>query len=339
MKHYFNSLLSVVLEERKNSYKSNRTAVWERQISKRTERYFEGIYIEDIDDGRLYRFFSYLRVKDNGELYSDKYIKAVYSIVKAVFRRAVVKGYIYINPMDYDFKRPKGNIPQPRERLISDENLKLIVKVSESNPLYETITKLLMLTGMRIGELLGLYWTDIDFDNSIIHIRREAAIIYKESINGELYREGIGLFVPKTQSSNRDLPVSEECLDVLRRWLTFRDMPENAEWKLNIEKRSNQNLVFSNRAGNIIDYSILRQGFVKFCAENGINENITFHKFRHNYATNLLSAGVDIAVVSRMLGHNNIETTANIYAKVETEPMKAAVKLHTKYLKKHSIIE
>lgn len=323
-KHLFNDLLQNVLEERKITYRSLRTAKWEKEISKRTEKYFEGIYIEDIDEQRLYRFFTFLKYKENGEIYSDKYIKAVYSLVKAVFRKAVIKHYISVNPLEYGFKRPKGNVPQARERYLSDDTIKALFNATKDNMLYDTIVKALLMTGMRIGELLGLYWTDIDFDNKIIHIRREAAIKYSESISGQYHREGIALFDTKTLASNRDLPVSEECLDVFRRWIEYRP---------DIEK-----LIFVNESGNIYDYAALRKGLTELCQKHGIEDTVTFHKLRHNYATDLLTAGVDLAVVSQMLGHSNVETTANTYVKVKMEPMKNAVRLQTRYLKKHKLI-
>lgn len=338
MKHYFNNLLRLELDERRNSYRSVRTARWESEISKRTEEYFENIYIENIDEQRLYRFFSFLRIKDNGELYSDKYIKAVFSLVKAVFQKAVIKQYIRYNPLDYGFKRPKGNIPHPTERLLSDETIRKLLIATENNMLYGTVVRVLLMTGMRIGELLGLYWSDIDFDQAVIHIRRSAAINYKEGLNGDIIREGMGLYDTKTASSNRDLPVMEQCLEIFRNWLKYRDAPINVHWRNMIEEKHNLMLVFPNRNGNIMDYSILRQGLVDICRKNGITETVSFHKLRHNYASDLLSAGVDLAVVSRMLGHNNIETTANTYVKVRMEPMKNAIKMQSRYFKRNNII-
>jgi site-specific recombinase XerD len=65
---------------------------------------------------------------------------------------------------------------------------------------------------------------------------------------------------------------------------------------------------------------------------------VLFHKLRHNYATDLLSAGVDIAVVSALLGHKDIQTTANIYVKVQLDPKLEAVKLQENYLHKKAKI-
>lgn len=335
MKHRINDLIYTVLDERRNTYKSLRTAAWEKQICKRTLDYFENIFIEDVDEHRLIRFFSFLRVKDDGSLYSDKYIKAVFSVIKAVFRKAVIRGYITINPMDYDFKRPKGTIPISKERLISDSDIKALFKPKVENALYDTVFKVLLLTGLRIGELLGLFWSDIDFDEKIIHVCREAAPALADSFgNTEYIRTGMTLSTPKTQSSVRDIPVSDYCLSVLKNWLVYRDRPEQSKWKAVIIEKNNLRLVFPNQIGNITDYSLLRQGFVEYCRLNGVKGNISFHKFRHTYATNLLSAGVDIAVVSSLLGHSNIETTANIYCKVEMKPKLNAVKMQDKYIRR-----
>lgn len=206
-KHKFNEVLELVLEERKNSYKSLRTAAWEKKIAKRIFEYFEDIFIEDINDVRLNRFFSFIRFKNDSSLYSDKYIKAVYSLVKAVYKKSMLKGYININPFDYGFKRPRGNIPEAQERLVSKDDLKALFKILPKYPKLNTVVPLLFLTGMRIGELLGLFWSDIEFDNKIIHIRRSVVDNYIEMPGGEIVKRGVVLSSTKTVTSVRDIPV------------------------------------------------------------------------------------------------------------------------------------
>ncbi|WP_124098876.1 site-specific integrase [Ruminococcus sp. Marseille-P6503] len=332
-KHKFNEVLELVLEERKNSYKSLRTAAWEKKIAKRIFEYFEDIFIEDINDVRLNRFFSFIRFKNNGSLYSDKYIKSIYSLVKAVFKKALLKGYITINPFDYDFKRPKGNIPEAKDRLVSKEDLKALFKILPKYPKLNVIVPVLFLTGMRIGELLGLFWTDIDFTEKIIHIQRSVVDNYIELPGGEIAKRGVMLSSTKTATSIRDIPVSEQVIVLLRSWLEFRDLPENQKWKDKIELNSNLNLVFPNAQGKLTNYKTLYDNLKDILKDNNLNHcNILFHKLRHNYATDLLSAGVDIDVVSKLLGHKNIETTANVYVKVDMKPKKNAIKLQSKYL-------
>lgn len=336
--HEFNKLLDLVLEERKNSFKSLKTAVWEQRMAQKIYRYFDGKYVENVDDIVINRFFTFCRFKENGEMYSDKYIKEIYILVKSVMQKAVYKRYIPYNPMDFGFKRPKGNIPQPTDRLMDKDDLKMLLSALNKYPRLNTVIPILLLTGMRIGELLGLFWTDIDFDNNIIHIRRAVADRYIELTPGNYVKRGVHLTDTKTVMSIRDLPVCKQVTDILRSWLIYRDLPENTKWRKRIESKDNLNLVFPNFYGNLTDYKTLYDSLRDMLKAEGLEHcGILFHKLRHNYATDLLSAGVDISVVSKMLGHKDIKTTANTYAKVEMEPKMEAIRKQVRYLNQNSV--
>lgn len=337
MQHEFNQILEAVLSERKNSYKSLRTANWERQISKRIFLYFENKYVENVNEDVLNHFFSWARYKNNGSLYSDKYIKAVYSLTKHTMQKALLRGYITYNPFDYGLKRPKGNPTKSKERIIAEDDLKRLLKVIQKNPQFRVIVPVLLLTGMRIGELLGLYWTDIDFDNKIIRVQRAVADNYRELPTGEIIKEGVHIVDTKTQSSVREIPVSDTVLNLLKYWLQYRD--QNSKWKEKIINNNNLNLIFPNFNGKLTNYNTLYDSLKDFLSKNHLSQcGILFHKFRHNYATHLLECGVDIDIVSHLLGHSNIETTANTYIAVKLEPKILAVKKHDKYLHKLQLI-
>lgn len=337
--HKFNSVLEQVLDERKNSYKSLRSANWDKQIANRIFIYFDNKYIEKVNENVLNSFFSFIRFKDNGELYSDKYIKAVYSITKETMQKALLHGYINYNPFDYGLKRPKGKPTKSKARIIADEDLKRLLKVVQKNPRFRVIVPLLLLTGMRIGELLGLFWTDIDFDNKIIHVQRAVTENYRELPTGQIIKDGVCLSEPKTENSVREIPVNDTVINLLTEWLLYRDLPEQSKWKDKIIENDNINLVFPNANGKLTNYNTLYDSLKDFLKKNQLGQcNILFHKFRHNYATHLLECGVDIDIVSHLLGHANIETTANTYITVELQPKIKAVKMHDKYLRKLQLI-
>lgn len=120
---------------------------------------------------------------------------------------------------------------------------------------------------------------------------------------------------------------------LLQSWLIYRDLPENKKWREKIEANSNLALVFPDSQGKLTNYKTLYDNLKDVLRNNQLEHcNILFHKLRHNYATDLLAAGVDIDVVSKLLGHKNIETTANVYVKVEMKPKIAAIKMQSKYL-------
>lgn len=338
-KHFFNDLLDLVLEERKNTYKSLRTASWERKISKRIREYFIKIYVEEVNELIINKFFSFVRFKEDGSLYSDKYLKAVFSLVKATMKKALLYRHITINPLDYDFKRPKGKITQSKKRFVSDEDLRQLLKCCKSHKVFRFIIPILLLTGMRIGEILGLYWTDIDFDNNVIYIRRAVVDNYIELPTGKIVKSGVKFDTPKTMLSERELPVSPIVISLFKEILLYRDLPENKRWKEKIDTNYNLHLIFPNAFGRVTNYNTLYDSLIAFLKKNNLeNSKILFHKLRHNYAIDNLKAGADITIVSQLLGHANIQTTVNTYINDGDMELKTqAVKKHCKYANKYEV--
>lgn len=329
--HKFNDVLEIVLLERRNRYSSTSTIVWEQKISRKISNYFENKYIENTDEIVLNHFFGFVRYKVNGELISDKYMKAITSLVKSTMRKAMLKGYIDINPFDYDFVIPKGNLPEPTERLVSDADLKSLFSILPKNKRFKIVVPILLMTGMRIGELNGLFWDDIDFEKKIISVKRGVVKNYITTPAGELISDGMKISKTKTVNSIREIPVNEIVLNLLREWLQYRD--ERKGWKDLIYANENQNLVFPNYAGNITNPTHLYKNLIEFLEQNHLqNCKVLFHKLRHCYATHMLDCGIDIAVISKLLGHKSITTTANIYTKVNLKPKQEAVNRHSKYL-------
>ncbi|MBQ9763699.1 MAG: site-specific integrase [Phascolarctobacterium sp.] len=152
-------------------------------------------------------------------------------------------------------------------------------------------------TGMRQGEVFGLSWDNVDFENSILTVKQ----------NLQYSSEGLNLDSPKTKGSKRKIKVDDLTIAKLKEWEQYQkeyaesigDLFPNAE-----------NLVFTNSFGKPLSASNFRRGYwrkLSLAAE--LPEDCTFHCLRHSHATNLLRAGVDIRTVSHRLGHASLQTT------------------------------
>ena len=152
-------------------------------------------------------------------------------------------------------------------------------------------------TGMRQGEVFGLAWENIDFENSMLTVKQ----------NLQYSSEGLNIDSPKTKGSKRKIKVDDSTITKLKEWKQYQhDYAESiGDLFSNVE-----NLVFTNSCGKPLSASNFRRSYwrkLSLAAE--LPEDCTFHCLRHSHATNLLRAGVDIRTVSHRLGHASIQTT------------------------------
>lgn len=152
-------------------------------------------------------------------------------------------------------------------------------------------------TGMRQGEVFGLSWTDVDFENSILNVKQ----------NLQYSSEGLNLDSPKTKGSRRKIKVNRPTIVKLQEWKQYQKEYSESIGDL---FPNNENLVFTNSFGKPLSASNFRRGYwrkLSIAAE--LPKECTFHCLRHSHATNLLRVGVDIRTVSNRLGHASLQTT------------------------------
>lgn len=165
----------------------------------------------------------------------------------------------------------------------------------------EALYVLVLSTGMRMGELLGAQWRDLDLDAGRLTVRE--ALTQTE--------DGMRVQRPKTRSSQRTIRLTRHAVDALRAHRTQQleeRLHTGAAWQDN-------GLLFCTPIGTSIDPSGLRRRYRKALKAAGL-PYIPFHSLRHTAATLMIQAGVPIKVVSEMLGHGDIATTLRIYAHV-----------------------
>ena len=229
--------------------------------------------------------------------YSNKTITHIHRIISEIYNKAEQWQIIGINPAA-NVKPPK--IMKKEIDFYSVEDIKILIKSLEDEPIRaRTMTLLAVYTGMRRSELLGLTWDSIDFEAKVIHINK--AVVYIPKI-GRLKKE------TKTVRSNRMIAMSESVENLLvqyRKWqCDTKDMLAN--------KWTDSDFVFTNDFGEMIHPDSISQWFNRFIKRKGL-KHITFHGLRHTAATLLISSGVDIETVSRILGHSSSAVTSQVY--------------------------
>ena len=183
--------------------------------------------------------------------------------------------------------QPKGESRLIEQNVLAPVELKQVLE--QSVPPYRIPTALAIYTGARQSEILGLRWSDIDWNRSEAHIRRR-------------YRMG-EFAAPKSDASTRVVELPAELVADLKRW------------RLACPKGPHD-LVCPDASGKPMHGSALTaRGFKGALRRAGIRE-VRFHDLRHSFASNLLAAGVDVVTVSRLMGHANPQITLTIYSHV-----------------------
>lgn len=229
-------------------------------------------------------------------------VKKLYVIVQSIFRRGAEQGFIRDTPCRNVIlpKRKKSR----KNKALEEDKLKRFMEYLESKPWdedFKRIIKVLLYTGMRSGECLGLMWEDIDFDEMTITINHNLTDVGGKHTLGS----------PKTESSRRVIGMSEVLASIFREQKAYIEKMSATLGK----KFAHPEMVFTSALGNYRDRNSVYHSLKRFTKGTEF-ENLTLHKLRHCNATLLLNSGVDLKIVSEHLGHCDIGVTANIYADV-----------------------
>lgn len=241
---------------------------------------------------------------------SQKSVKDMLVVLKMIGKYAQKKKLMEVELMDIAF--PSNETPKKIEVMSRQDEKKLISHLSE-NFSFENLGMLICLgTGMRIGEICGLRWEDIDLDNAEIGVNRTVERIYLNSPN-----EKTRLIIeePKTVNSKRKIPLSNSLLKIVKPL-----------------KRVVNNLFYIvTNSETPMEPRIYRKRFEKVLEKLGITK-LRFHGLRHTFATRCIEASNDYKAVSAILGHASITTTLNLYVHPNSEQKKKCIEKMLKSL-------
>lgn len=196
-------------------------------------------------------------------------------------------------------------VPHRPVGYLSAPDVRRLLEATRDDPL-GPLYALAASTGLRLGELLGLTWPDVDFNAGTLTVRRSLA------------RAGDGgwaLAQPKTSKSRRTIPLPSIARAALQRRKALQEADRKAVGKV---WQDRDDLVFTDGLGRHVEPGSVSHGFQDAREAAGLPA-VRFHDLRHSAATLMLAEGVPLAVISEWLGHSGISITASHYAAVVPE--------------------
>lgn len=174
-------------------------------------------------------------------------------------------------------------------------------------------------TGCRKGEVIGLQWKDVDFEENVIHISHQLSRHYDIEETGDT-KTILEVTDTKTKFSVRDIYMFKSFAD------EFKAYKERMiEWKKqNRFAHSEEDFVFVGAKNKAIEPRVFYKYYQEVMENAGIKD-CNFHTLRHTFATRCIENGADILMVSRTLGHSNISTTLNKYSHLLPKHQKACM--------------
>ena len=238
--------------------------------------------------------------KRTGGKLSAKTILEHHRLISTVLEQAVKEGLVPFNVAS------RATLPKAEHKEVNyfqPEQVAAIRDALELEPIkWKTLVHLLLITGARRGEILGLKWDNVDFAGNRIYI-----------CNSVLYSADVGIYetTPKTERSKRYITLPVESMQLLREYRVWQ-----------IERRlqlggyyQDRGFLFTQEDGGPMHPDSVTDWLNKFSIRHGL-PHINAHAFRHTMASMLYFNGVDSVSISKRLGHAQVSTTANIYAHV-----------------------
>lgn len=275
--------------------------------------YFSDSLIGEINTRRLNMFFAAMIKEDK----SQATINRVLNLVTRMYVRACKRKYLEVNPFDdEDFRKPKSKHINPEVTALTEEELVQINDTLKKNPIIYPVFKLMLTTGIRTQEALGLHWSDIDFDEGTVNIWR--AITVSAEYDSEGNRLGRSTILGSTKTNrSRELTLTEDAVELLKEWRMSAP-------SISQTKTGNEDYVFGNSKKSSWTYAGFRCSVNRALSEGaGSIDHLALHRVRHTVATILAEDGGELFELMQQLGHTQTKTTMRYIDKASKRVAKA----------------
>lgn len=258
----------------------------------------------------------------------------IHNVLHQVFQVAVDDNYIRQNPTDRMLKELRvahGHEIEKRKALTLAQQ-ELFFNYMKNTPRYRhwyPVFYIMANTGMRVGELTGLRWQDVDMENGMISVNH--TLVYYN------HRDELGTYfsinTPKTEAGCREIPM---VAGVKEAFEMIREYQQDVGIQSKVRIDGYEDFIFVNKDGNMQHHGTLNKAIKRICRdcndqillEQGIESNpvllpnFSCHILRHTFATRMCESGVNIKVIQDVLGHVDVSTTMDIYVDVMNETKK-----------------
>lgn len=248
---------------------------------------------------------------------SPRTVIMILGVLKQALKQAALEGYVQRNVADY-VKRPRMEKKEARYLTHEETNLILEEAKKQRIPTLYYLLQFLLGSGLRIGEAGALRWDAFDLVEGIIQVKQSTRRIMEYDNEGKALGTQIITKEPKTKSGRRSIPLPPWCLDEMEEWKMVQ-----AEMLLKMGV-TDPEYVFTTVIGTQLDTDNARRE-LDIVLERLELKDISFHTFRHTYATRLLEMNVNAKTAQELLGHSNISMTLDTYSHVMPDLKKDAV--------------
>lgn len=301
-KQTFAQLVEVWATEKQTKVKPNTWATYKSKIYIHVLPRIGHLSIRDIHAQHIQRLFHDIRTAGRADqregVISEHSLLHIHRIINNIFELAVKWDLISRNPCKYVAK------PRPKHREMqvwTVEQVWIFLETAKDEPLYPLFL-ILLTTGVRKGEGMGLRWSDVDLETAHITVRRQLSFVK----GGYLFQS------VKSKASNRRLPIPSEVVSELRK---IKEAQEHRRAELGEGYQSELDLVIATPTGSPYYHGHVTKKWNEIIERAGL-PRIRIHDARHTHATLLLQQGVHPKIVQERLGHEDISVTLNLYSHV-----------------------
>lgn len=290
----------------KNTLKQSTRMSYETYAKRHFKPALGQMRLVDLTPQLLQQFYNYKMETEN---LSPKTITNLNLYLHKALDQAFKEGIIPTNPAS------ALNLPhakRPDIEILTRDEQAALVRASYGDR-YGVFIRLVLMTGIRLGELLGLMWEDIDFRKSMLHIRRTLNRLQIPGLPDDYKgpKTQIVIQEPKSENSVRSIPLIPALLQDLLRWKAIQDNDRTMAGNAYEET----GLIVTNPMGGYIEPRTFADYYHRILKQAGLR-HFTFHALRHTFASRAMEQGMDEKTLSILLGHYSVAFTMDTYTHV-----------------------